>query len=345
MTLLFVDGFADGLNEKKWSNYNSLGSIAWGTSYGRGGASGVRFYNAGPFLRKQVAAADEHATLIVGGAYRFVTAGGRTDFLNFMSDDGATDHVSIQRDVATGKLYANLPSGNTAMLGPSVALNTWYYIEAKVTLSDSVGAVEIRLNGSTVISLTGIDTKRGGTKTVLDTVKVGWAYNVDGTEAHVADFYIANGAGSVNNDFLGEIVVETLLPTGNGAESDLVGSDADSVDNYALVNETTPDLVTYVGSAVTGDRDLYAMANLVRTSGSVRGVQVAGYVEKSDASGVSCKLPVARSGTVSSGAALPISAAVGAAEVLTRVVETDPVTAAPFTIANVNALEAGFEVA
>ena len=344
MSLLFIDGFDDGLLLTKWDYVNQVS----GTGTGRNG-SGLVMAGSGTSttnrnVKKKVLAADEHATFIAGVAWKsvssFTNQSSGMGVLCFMSDAFATEHLKITADGAL--LTLRRGSTQIAQSIRTVQANTWYYVEMKATLADSGGTVEVRVNGEVWITYTG-DTKNGGTKTVFDSVGLGWdsqnnTYTFD-------DFYLCNGAGSYNNDFLGEIAIETLFPDGNGSQSDLVGTDGNSVDNYLLVDEASANTTDYVGSSTSGQRDLYTLGALARTAGSVRGVQVVAYTSKSDSNPVSCKLPVARSGTVSAGTAQSIITAAGSWGTLVRAVDVDPVSGTPFTISNINALEAGFEVA
>lgn len=343
MTLLFCDGFDDGMTSSKYSGFGG-GTVS--ATYGRNG-NGIGMQN-GVINRKIIPAADEHATLIQGVAWKPMSQSGISSaILDFASDGGATVHLTLYRGTdGTLRVYRG---DGTTQLGASVQTflaDTWYYVEMKATLSDTVGTAEVRVNGVVWIALTNVDTKNGGTKTVFDSYSLrGVGGNAGGRIYAFDDYYVCNGAGAVNNDFLGEIAIETLLPNGNGSQSDFSGTDGNSVDNYLLVDETTPNITDYVGSSVSGARDLYTFADLTRTGGTVKGVQVSGYVGKSDSLAVSYKLPVARSGTVNSGPTKAIAGAAGAFEAGLRIAETDPVSGAAFTIANVNSIEAGVEVA
>jgi hypothetical protein len=103
-----------------------------------------------------------------------------------------------------------------------------------------------------------------------------------GTGIYFDDLYVANEQGSVNNDFIGECRVRCLLPNGNGNSSQLVGSDGNSVNNYQLVDEATPDTTDYVFSSTVGDKDTYTFTDLPDTSGTVAGVQVSALGLKTD---------------------------------------------------------------
>jgi hypothetical protein len=75
----------------------------------------------------------------------------------------------------------------------------------------------------------------------------------------VDDLAINSSAGSFENTWPGEGEVIVLRPDGNGASSQFVGSDADSTDNYLLVDEVPPSSTDYVGSGTLNDTDDYAM--------------------------------------------------------------------------------------
>ena len=74
------------------------------------------------------------------------------------------------------------------------------------------------------------------------------------------DVYICDTTGSVNNNFLGELTVEHLRPASDDT-AQFLGSDANSTDNWALVDEAgTYNGADYVASSTVGQRDLYVPA-------------------------------------------------------------------------------------
>ncbi|HUR18887.1 MAG TPA: hypothetical protein VMZ51_08140 [Acidimicrobiales bacterium] len=76
------------------------------------------------------------------------------------------------------------------------------------------------------------------------------------------DFYCCNGAGSTNNDFLGDTTVHKLLPNADGDTNLWVGSDGNSTSNYLLVDENSPSASDYVESGTLTATDLYNFENL-----------------------------------------------------------------------------------
>jgi hypothetical protein len=96
----------------------------------------------------------------------------------------------------TGALKVLRGGSFGTLLGTSatglIALNTWYFVELQATLSDTVGKVEVKLNGTTVIGpLTGLDTN-AGVQTTFDTLVLS-AFGA-GTVTKYDDLYLRNDA-------------------------------------------------------------------------------------------------------------------------------------------------------
>ncbi len=333
MTLIFMDGFDDQLFlNGKWDQLNSS------PTYNAAGRNGGCFQtnNGSTNIVKFLKPADEHATLIIGFAYK-ATNLGINPILSLRSDAGATTHTQLYTDTG-GTLSVRR---NTTALTTStnqILVNQWYYIEFKCTLG-AAGYYEVRVNGVVWTSGTN-NTKNAGTKTVYDTFALVSSTSLN---SYFDDLYVLNGAGSTNNNFLGDVAIETLLPNGNGSSSQWVGSDSDSVNNYLLVNENPAVTTNYTASNVVGNRDLYAVADMGRTNGTIYGVQTTAYVGNSDAVARTVK-QVVKSGLTTSvdASAITVTTTYAAPQ---RVLENDPSTSTAWTIAGVNAMEAGIEVA
>ena len=168
----------------------------------------------------------------------------------------------------------------------------------------------------------------------------------DGQSAIIDDLYILDNvdsgiAGMPNDDFLGDVRVEVIRPSGNGNSSDWIGQDANSTDNYLNVDETTPDGdTTYNESDVVDDKDTYAYSNLSTVSGTVYGVLPTPYIRKTD-SGTREFASVARlSTTEDDGPSTPLSTSY---QYLQNALDGNP-DGDPWTIADVNSAEFGPKV-
>lgn len=343
MALIFCDGFDDGLTFLgKWTSFNNTSAVVSST-YGRNG-SGLRLITSGSYVQKQLSAADEHATMTVGFALRRVgtAVSGTEPLAGFYSDNGGTQHITV-RLTSDGNNNLAIYRGATLVATDTLTIvaNQWYYVELKVTLHDSTGAYELRINGNTRLQASNVDTKNAGTKAVIDSLYFSRGTFQNGQEVNFDDIYLCNGAGSLNTTFLGDIAIETLYPDGNGNSSQFTGSDANQVDNYQLVDEATPSTTDYVAGASVGNKDTYTFGNTVRTTGTVKGVMVSSYANKSDAAARSIKNVARSSATESLSSSNTLSTTWTPHS---SVFETDPNGGGSWTISSVNGAEFGVEV-
>ena len=291
--------------------------------------------------------------LILGVAYKpisfYTTAGHMNVILSLYSDSTTRLHVLLGHD-NTGKIQVKKDNTNGTLLGEEVGntfslLNIYHYVEMKVRLDDTNGSVEVRVDGSTapVINVTGVDTKTAlATDTTFGTVMLRGSFStsVAGT-GHFDDFYLCNEQGSMNNDFLGDVVIQPLSPNGNGTTSELTGSDGNSVDNYLLVDESPANTSDYVGSATDNLRDTYAFSNVSGTPTTIRGVAIYAFASKSDAGAKSLALVTRSGGTEAQTADEALSLTW---RYFQHLYETDPTDSAVWTQTKVDNAEFGVKV-
>jgi hypothetical protein len=337
MALIFCDSFDHYATTYLATKYTALsGTPPTIASSGRFG-SRIEVGNANRWA--SLTLPSSQATWIMGAAY-FVNGTTIAGHIIFSLYDGSTRHVEL-RVLSDFRLQV---TRNGTVLGTSTATirTAWSYIEFKVTIDDSAGAYEVRLNGVNVLSASSVDTRNGANASA--NVFYFWNDSVGattGTPYAIDDFYICDTTGSTNNDFLGDVRVEALFPNGNGNSSQWVGSDGNSTDNYLLVDESPPNEDTdYVEASTVGDKDTYAYTDLTLASGTVYGVQLLPYARKTDAGSRSI-VSVARlssTETDSSDKALLTSYAY-----LPDIRETKPGGGA-WTISDVNSAEFGVKV-
>lgn len=336
MALLFCDGFDDGLLTTKWA----VTGVTAAAGTGRNGTSAAFLDASGDTIRRTLAPAV--STAFVGLAFKSAGIGGsQAGIFSLFSDLGANRQLTVALE-PSGQVSVRRGSyTGTVIINSSVALvtNVWYFIELKATLADAGGTLELRVDGKNPVTYTG-DTRNTGSATTFDLVAIETQNST--TDRWVDDVYVCDATGSVNNDFLGDIRIETLYPNGNGTNSQFMGSDANQVDNYLLVDEAgTPVTTDYVSSGIVGEKDTYNFANLTVTTGPVKGVQIASYAVKTDAGSRSVKALTISSGNTATGAAVPLQTTYNTQ---LKVQETDPNGGGAWTIAGVNAAEFGVEV-
>lgn len=340
MSLIFVEGFDDGLQSSKWTSWgNNVQTSIKRTGTGASNSSGGDYYYA-------LLAGDQSATLIVGMAqyHSALPSSGRRHW-RLQADVGVTTHVAFTRNSSGAiEAYRGGTFGDT-LLGTTannlLPINTWNYVETKVVLNDTTGAITIKVNGVTALTLTNIDTKNGGTAVVFDRLHFG-STTGDAAAMYVDDLYLCNAAGSVNNDFVGDCSVLTIFPDGNGNSSQWVGSDADSVNNYLLVDENPdPNTSDYVESGTATNIDTYSFGNMTGTADSIVGVVSRVYAAKSDA-GAQLMRQTTRIGGVN----YPHGTDIALSTSYTgygRIMETSPATSVAWTQSEIDGTEFGVE--
>lgn len=322
MPLILIDGMEDRSTFVQTAATISIAAGRHGNCL-RGDVVSAASYNLQPN--------DQSDTLTLGFAVR-MSALNSSAFISLRSDAGATEHAYITTGAGGTLIVGAGPSGSriTTAVG-TVAVNTWAYVEIQVKLHDSTGFVTLRVNGVQVGAVTNVDTKNGGTKTVLDQVRLtGPSGNTDWD-----DLYLKSGAGET---FLGDITVETLYPNGNGNASQWVGSDGDSVNNYLLVDEPGAPVTTdYVKSATVGQIDQYTLTDLA-ASGTIVGVCHQATVALAAAGSQDFQLVNRRAVDAYSPTQTATSTTYAGFH---HAMAVDPETSAAWTVANVNALQTG----
>lgn len=279
--LLFIDGFDHYSSAtQKWTSTSGDTVPTPSSLAARFGTQGLRitFGNTPGFAVKTLPSS--YSTLIVGVAFNVDSFRlHNTNVYLVALNEGGTNHLTLGL-TATGLLEV-MRNGTVLATGTTpISTGVWYYAEIKAVIHDSTGAVTVRLNGVNEITGTSLDTRNGGAG-VIDTIHL---RNPTSNIVWFDDLYVCDTSGSTNNDFLGDVRVEALFPNGNGNSSQLAGSDGNSTDNYLLVDETSPNGDTdYVESSTVGQKDTYAFGNLTSTTGSVYGVQILPYAQKTDA--------------------------------------------------------------
>lgn len=337
MALLDIDGFAHGNTNR----YAVAGGGTFGLTATPRTPGGTYWAAAGTTAnRRQFTAGAE---IFHGFGWLSGATTTNHQICAFYGDAGATQHITLglnvsgQLEVRRGNFGGTLIATGTTVFG----LNTWVYIECRVVISDTVGVVQVRLNGSATneINFTG-DTKNAGTNSTID--GIGGPTRVASSNEFQSDLYVCDATGSVNNTWLGDVAVRTLIPNGDGNSSQLLGSDGNSVSNYQQVDDVPYNTTDYNGSATVGQKDTYALADLPAGVTAVYGVRVNGYFAKSDAGLASAKIVTRSGGTDYAPTTRTLTTSYLE---FSEIRETDPATSAAWTPANVNALQVGMEVA
>jgi hypothetical protein len=229
-----------------------------------------------------------------------------------------------------GQLYFS--AGTYLWASRNLKLNTWYYLEFKVYIHASAGTVDVHVNGQSEISLTGLDTQALSGDAIADNIQFNLNHSVG---LLYDDIYICDGTAGVNS-FLGPSKVESLRPD---TDDTVAWTPSTGVDNYALLAEQAPTITTYVEGDTITESDLYAYEALSVITGDIAGIQLNTGVAL-DAAGARQLDDRVYSGTTNSNGA-GVSVVDTAGEIITRIIEQDPDTAANWIVAGIDGIKAG----
>lgn len=254
--------------------------------------------------------------------------------------NGATEVFNIVKDTAgrlnirAGTSTTNLATGTQVFSGGS-----WYYVEIKF---DYTGAgnptASVRVNGTLDVTYTG----SLNAQTQCTLVRYGASFSTTGCPAMMLldDFYLLDFSGAQNNDFLGDVRVEMVVPTSEAANT---GFAANTGTAYGAVDEGQQDGdTTYVHGNAVGDSIDFGVGDLSNTPTAIYGVAVQAVAKKTDAGVRSLRTRLTSDASTANGSTATLSTSYSATT--PQIVELDPDGNVAWTRASVEAATIGVEI-
>ena len=341
MALLFTEGF-DWAASNKDLLKNKWNSIILGVSdgfiTGRYGGYALNISNSTAYLTTTIPSS---TSIVIGFNFQYDSLAGGTDSFLFFKTISDTIQCGVGINDAGNLLVFRGTTSN--ILGTSsivLSENTWYHIAIKLVVHNTTGAVTVKIDDVTDISVTNVDTQNHASLDTISTILFDMPSNFN---MKLDDIYILDTTGSApQNDFLGIVRIQTLLPNTDGTYSEFDGSDGNSINNYALVNEQPSDSTsTYVEASVAGKRDSYNFSNLdSNTTGIIYGVNTQIITRKSEAGSAGIKTLTKSSATVVTSTTIVPSTDYA---MINNISVTDPNTLTAWTRNSVDSAEFGFE--
>ena len=281
-------------------------------------------------------ATNTDATKIIGCAVKFKSAFVNSQFLQLY--DGATLGMNVSITV-TGELA--VARGGTVLgttSGVGISAGTWFYLEFKTVCNNTTGSYELRVDGETVLSDSGVDTQ-AGTHAYYQAFALKGTSGFDTSAVIFDDLYCLDSSGDDNNDFLGVCRVAAIRPSAAGDSTEFT---PDSGDNYSRVDEEeVDDDTSYVEDSTSDHADLYEYGS-VDSASFVYGVQVCTDCKETDVTPFDIKIECKSGDTTSDDSGQTI----GSTDYVTecRVIESDPDTSEQWLSSGVNSAQFGFKV-
>lgn len=332
MGVIYIDGFdkyatADIL--ARWNQHGTYSGWSIG-AYGRNSTNGLRRGGVnGGYIKQSIPAG---TTFTVGFAFKTdsVAVGDPHPLVGFLlTGQDFQCSVSVMSGGQLAFYRGYWFTGAQVQLSTSlITTNTWYYIEVTVVIGNS-GSYEVKVNGVTWLSGTGVDTQQqsAGNADALVIGGTGW-WTIDRD-----DLYIRN-----DGTFIGDCRVVSSTPNGDGANTAWAAS---AGNDYECVDETTPNGDTdYISSSTAGQKDTFTFPDLTGTM-NVKAVQTVISARKDNAGARNIREVCRSGGADYTGSSQAVS---DTALFFRELRETDPNTAAAWDVAGVNAAEFGVEL-
>jgi hypothetical protein len=336
MALRWMDGFdlLAGTNAD-WLRRYTNSSV--GPTYVTGRYNGNAIYGNGTWNKTLLGTAQ--ASWVAGFAFQLRATPGTNQV--FYLQDAGTKQCGIEITAAPKLTFCRNGTVLTGGSGTVVLSQTiWYYVEFKATISDSISAstCKIRINGTDDSTVSAAQDSKNTSNASAD----GFFFQANGNAHVFDDFYLLDSTGSTNNDFLGDSQVLTVFPDGNGASSSFVGSDGNSVNNYLLVDESTPnDDTDYVESGTVGERDTYTFADINSAYTTIYGLQT-NFMARKSAVGFRSMAPSLYDGsTYNDGTSAQVF---DTYLQITNQYDQNPFTTSAWTPTTVNSMQYGFKI-
>lgn len=339
MSLLWMDNFDSyGTDETKLLDglYAQTGDAVLSTDPdGVSTGKVMYFQTSSSTLRRVLPSAI--ATVGTGGRFWFdgLPTSGIAEILAF-SDENNVTHITLGV-LTTGVITAYRGSSGGTSLGstsvPVLASGAWNHIEAKVLISDTVGTVEVRVNGVVVLNLTGQDTRNGG---VASVGQIRWCSST-ASQGFQRDFYLKDitawsTSGSYNNDFMGDVQVVTLRPASDVSFNWTASTGSTGWD---LIDESTPSDTDYISADATPPAaSTFSLTDVDSDVTSIKGVMMVGRMLKTDGGDAQVQMSMVSGVSTADGSDRAITTA---ATYWFDINETDPATSLPWDRVALNA--------
>lgn len=302
-------------------------------------------------LRRDISNAVNVTRRVLGGAKTVVGQAVAAYFSQLPTNDGyviydfrdASNDVQVSIVVNTTgviEVFRGTRSGTSLGVSstPAVVAEAYQHIETWATFDNVVGEVEVRVNGVTVVAVSGVDTVATTNIECSQVALLGGPNSgslVHGVSTDFDDYFVMDDSGSYINDFVGDRRVLTQFMNADTAQADW--SLSTGADGYALIDEANPnDDTDYISTGAPGSPgpiSEFEFEDLPAGVSTISAIAIVHRSRKTDAGTANVQTSIVSGSSEASGADRPMTEAY---TYYHDIIEADPDTAAPFTPSAVN---------
>lgn len=268
------------------------------------------------------------STAVLAARWRVQNISANFSHIGFYNSTNVAAAVYLNAD---GHIYLKYRGGDTApFTGVALAVDTYYHIQIKIVVHATLGSIEVKLDGDTIITVTNADTRPGGSLTTVDRI----VCRQGSLSAVWVDDVIVDDA-----DFPGDLRVVGLVPTADGnytAWTPSIGTD-----HYATIDEKPPSDTDYNEVTTAAQRDSYGTSDLaIVGAAEIVAAQIVGFAHEAVATGNTLDF-FYRIGGVDYDDGVAEILSISMQPVRGAIHEVSPATGVAWTEAEINALEIG----
>jgi hypothetical protein len=340
MALLAMQGFDDfGATSQLASDQYITNSGTNNNSLQTGRIDGqcLRIDGSGAYSQNIVLEQTSNDTYYIGFAFRpeqIVATG-----LFMRMYNGSTIHNSLEMGAGGTIVFQRSTTTILGTTSNTFTVGAWNYIEIKCKISNTVGTVEVWINGEKGLDLTSQDTLNGTAAAAITHINL-HASSIYYLEYD--DIYIGDTSGSDMTDLQDDCHITMITPDADGNRNDFtrVGG---GTNNWEAVDDgaTPDDDTTYNHSTTATDGELYGCGAMSGSIDSILGVQVRARVRKEDAGHRLINLICRNSTTEVDGDQQGLADAYAWKS---KIYENDPDGGGAWTETDVNSAEFGLEI-
>lgn len=255
-------------------------------------------------------------------------------------------HIEFVNNVGSFEIRILRGGTTIATTAQAFAYAVWHHFEISLTIDPTTGAYEVRHDEVNILSGTGVNLAGAGTAQA-DIFAMRFSSNVSSTVS-LDDMNVKDTTGSKNNNFLGDFVIEGLLPNAAGTTTQWT-NDAGSGANFNNVQDlaSTTDEAGAGGtnsSDTSGQKDTYNFADLTQIDGSITAVQVGVQLAMAAAGSRNVKIKYRDDGGTEADVAT-VTVASTVYDEFVAVMDQNPAVPADWDVTDINGGQFGVEVA
>lgn len=303
-------------------------------SFGRNSTNGARVIitNTGTVIARRSLPSSIN-TIYYGFAYRTsVLPDADSQAVQIAAiEDSGTAQCTLHL-LTNGKLQVR--RGGTTLGETSLALlaGVFYYIDWKLVIHSSAGSTIVRINESTSLTLTSVNTQNTANNTCNDIVmSVNYAGSVSSSRTHDFDDLVVR-----DDTFVGDVSVVSFFPTAVGFTNSWIATGAATT--ALATDEVIPNSDTdYASTSIVDDATLFTFDSLPTTS-IIHGVCPLPFAKKTDIGTAQLASIIRHSSTTYTGATVSPSTDY---LYLPETYITNPGTGVTFTVGDWNSIQVG----